>query len=333
MNKYKLLTTWKFNFRSPEDIDIDYFEKDKKNSLRYALSLIILLARMGRYDAFLYNNGRIDIIGLCFISKVFLRRRTLNVAFDLLLNRPVNLRQKFSAFVKQILLIGTDKLICVHKDTIGYQKYYKINNSKFHYVPFKANNYSVLSKFVPQDKGYVLACGTSHRDYATFIKAMNLLEYPTIIVLPKEVVAKYHNSSVDERKCSNNIRVIRHDFDRHTWNNYIANARIVVIPIKKGTLQAAGISVYLESMALSKPVVISEGVSTHGILTEDMAEIVPPEDLKSFILAIQKLWLNKEYRDRLGRRGKEYALSLGGSKRMMGDIVRMIVAFIDNTSQ
>ena len=74
-------------------------------------------------------------------------------------------------------------------------------------------------------------------------------------------------------------------------------------------------------MALGKPVVITEGVSTKGVLTNDMAVIVPAEDSEQLTLAIKKLWEDDEYRNRISSNGKDYALSLGGAKRLVEDIL------------
>jgi glycosyltransferase involved in cell wall biosynthesis len=287
---------------------------------------------MRRYNAFLVANPGIDIILICFLSKFIPYNKTLNVAFDVLLIRPETIKHKALAYVEQILFFGIDNFFCNHKDTAGYEKYYGINKEKFYYVPFKANNYSILSDFEIRDKGYVLANGASYRDYETFLKAVTKLGYPTKIILPAARVAKYHQTILDEKLCPENVSVIRHDFNMHTWNEYIANASMVVIPIKKGTLQSAGISVYFEAMALGKPIVITEGVSTRGILTKEVAEIVPAGDPGFLASSIEKLWENKEYRDRLAKNGKQFALSLKGAERMVKDILMGIYSFLEQSS-
>lgn len=328
MRKYNLLTTWKFTNRLPHKINIHYCELDRGSLWRYILSSFKLLMNIRKYDAFLVANPGIDNIIICFLSKFLSYKKSLNVAFDILLIRPETLKQKVLAYVEQILFFGIDKFFCVHKDTAGYEKHYRINKGKFHYVSFKANNYSMLSNFEIQDNGYVLAGGASYRDYDTFIRAIRKLGYPTKIVLPQADMAKYHQTVLDGQKCPDNVSIIRHDFDSHTWNEYIANARIVVVPIKKGTLQSAGISVFLESMALGKPVVITEGTSTRGILTKEVAEIVPSGDAECLVFAIKKIWENKDYQERIAKKGKEFALSLGGADRLVRDILEGVCFFL-----
>jgi glycosyltransferase involved in cell wall biosynthesis len=83
-------------------------------------------------------------------------------------------------------------------------------------------------------------------------------------------------------------------------------------------------------MALGKPVIISEGTSTRGILTKNEAEIVPSEDPDSLALAIKKIWDDKDYRECLAKNGKKYALSLGGEERLVKDILKGICFFLEN---
>ena len=321
MTKYKLLSTFHIINYLPNKIELEYFDLTNLRGFRLLLKLIKLLNKINKHDIFLVSNAGSLIMLTCFFYKVISRHRTMIVFWDTLLYRPIGMKSKILTMIKVILLKSVDWFYCNHRDTSGYEKYYKIPKNKFYYIPFKANNYYMLSEIEVGDKGYVLACGASHRDYQTFIKAINVLEYPTKILLPEKGIAAYHGSELSEKNISENLEIIRHNFDSRSWNKYLANAKIVVIPIKKGTLQSAGISVYLESMALGKPVVITEGVSTKGVLTNDVAVIVPAENSEQLALAIKKLWEDDEYRNRISSNGKNYALSLGGAKRLVEDML------------
>lgn len=331
MQKYKLLTAYKIINRLPEKFDVTYFGIDGYKGLKAIINLTRLWRKIKKYDVFLVSNPDIKIMVLCFILKIIPFCKTKIVFWDMLLVRPRDFKSKMVAYLERIFLARIDRFLVDHKDTEGYERYYKIPKYKFHYIPFKANNLSFLSELRPQDGGYVLSCGASHRDYKTFLEAIEMLGYPTKIVLPQKGVAKYHGTKLEEKQCPANVKIIRHDFNVNTWNEYLANARIVVIPIEPGTLQAAGISVYLEAMALGKPVVITEGVSTMGILRENMAEIVPGGNPTKMASSIRLLWENESYRGEISRRGREFALSLGGRDRMATDILENIASFLDAT--
>jgi glycosyltransferase involved in cell wall biosynthesis len=307
---------------------VDYFEWKRSNKFSYIIYAIKLLLRIRHYDAFLVFNPDTSAMIISFINKIIWRKKTTIIFFDTLLHAPYDFRSRIVTLFKSVLLNGADGLFCVHKDTLAYKKYFGLKQDKFYYIPFKANNYHLLEKYPPKDGGYALSCGASYRDFDTFLKAIRILDYPTKIVLPAKDTAKSHNTCLDERDLPENVEVIRHNYDCDSWNEYIANARLVVIPIQKRALQPAGISVYLEAMALSKPVIITEGASTRGILTRNEAEIVPSEDALCLARAMKKIWEDKDYRDSLAENGKKYALSLKGEERLVIDILEGVCLFV-----
>ena len=269
--------------------------------------------KIRKYDVFLVFNADADEMLLAFLNRFMWRHKTTVVFYDLNLHLPHNFKAKIFCFIKRVLLTGVDRFFCMHKDMSSYQRYYNVSENKCHYIPFKANNYHILSRYLPNDGDYVLSCGAeTTRDFNTLLKAITVLNYPCKVVLPAKDAAKIHNTYLDEGDFPKNVEIVRRNYDFNSWNQYPADARLVVIPIQKKALQPAGISVYLEAMALGKPVIISDSTSTRGILTENEAEIVPAEDPDSLALAIKKLWEDKDYRGRLAENGKKYALSLGG---------------------
>lgn len=316
----------------PDEIELDILPMPPSGKWGRVAQAIRVLKGLKRYDAFIAFNPDIDEAIVAFAAKWLLRRKTAIIFFDALLQRPVGLTGICKSRIKQALFTGVDRFFCVHKDTSGYQKYYGIDAAKFVYIPFKANNFHDRLKYVSRDEGYVLACGASLRDYRTFVEAVGRMKVPAKIMLPGKGVAVFHNTDLEEARLPSNVQVIRHDFDRNSWNQIIANARVVVIPIQKQAIQAAGISASLEAMAIGKPVVITEGVSTRGVLTGAEAEIVPAEDPAAMHQAIWRLWSDPEYREGLARRGQDYALSLGGVERLARDILQGTCAYVDGRS-
>lgn len=333
VRKFTILSNKEVTNWFPDQINLDYLRVAPAGKWQRVVNTIRLLRKINRYDAFIAFNPSSDEMFVAFVTKWMTQRRTLFVFFDMLIRRPVGPVETCKSIVKGILFSGVNKFFCVHKDTSGYQKYYKISPKKFLYVPFKANNYLDRLNYESRDGGYVLACGVSHRDYQTFIDAMGRLNLPAKIVLPQRDVAKFHHSVFDEEHLPMNVQVVRNDFDRISWYQHIANARVVVIPILRDAIQAAGISVCLEAMAIGKPVVITEGVSTRGMLTEQEAEIVAPADSRALGQAVAKLWNNPAYRERLAKGGQNYALSLGGNERLVKDILRHTCSCLEERAQ
>ncbi len=316
----------------PDEIELDYMPASPSGKWARVAYAVRLLKRLRKYDAFIAFNPDIDEAIVAFAAKRLLCFRASVIFFDALLQRPLGLKSVCKSMMKRVLFTGVDRFFCVHKDTSGYQRYYGIDAAKFVYVPFKANNFHDRFNYVSRDEGYVLACGASLRDYHTFVEAVSRLKVHAKIMLPGKGVAVFHHTELDEAQLPTNVEVIRHDFDRHSWNQVIANARVIVIPIQRHAIQAAGISACLEAMAIGKPVVITEGVSTRGMLTEREAAIVPAADPAAMQQAIGRLWNDPEYRELLARGGQDYALSLGGVERLAKDILKNACAFVDGKS-
>lgn len=309
-------------------ISVDPYAIDRQTRLRHFKSSCTLLLLLRKYDGLLVFNAGVDVTLIAFLARVLWRHRVSIFFYDTNLQAPRNIRTRIKCLIKAFLFSGVDKFLCMQKDTGGYESFYKIPRGKFVYIPFKANNVNILDKFVVTDGPYVLAAGASRRDYRTFIHAIEILGHPTIIVLPEASIAQFHNTDMDGRNLPQNVTVVRHNFEVNSWNTFLANARVVVVPIQQDAIQPAGISVYLEAMALGKPVVITDGPSTRDILTGEEAEIVPAADPGALAKAISRLWDNEGYRKLIGGRGREYALSLGGERRLLEDILKVMVGFL-----
>lgn len=325
MPRFRILSNVRLTNHFPLELELIYFEFKKSTIIEALWNVKRLLSLTTQVDALIILNPGIYEELVAFINKCVLRRKTITIFYDIILSRPDSLQEKIIGKIKSLLFSGVDKFFVVHKDTTGYERYYKIPKSKFMYIPFKANNYDVVDKYRCTDKGYVLVCGISQRDYETFIRAIEITNIPAKIVLPDRKMAKFHKTPSYEGRLPASIDMVTGKVDDHLWNQYIAEARIVVVPILERAIQAAGISVYLEAMALGKPVIVTEGVSTHGILSNE-AEIVPPGDSVALATCLKKLWEDKIYRDQLAYRGKTYALSLGNTTRLVKDILKNTMA-------
>ena len=120
--------------------------------------------------------------------------------------------------------------------------------------------------------------------------------------------------------------------DRLQWSTLIANSRFVVVPLLPGVIQPSGISVYLEAMVLGKPVIITRGASTEGILDESLALVIEPGDSGAMRSAITRLWNDAELRQTLSRNGKHYALGLLDHDRLVTDLRTIVCTALSSTS-
>ena len=292
-------------------------------SFRFPVSLVKEIWRARPVSVvFASIPGSGELLFMSLIKTIY-RKRIKTCVFDLVMREPGSIREGLFAWMKRKLLRSIDLFIFIHRDTSGYERAYGISREKCVYVPFKANNFDLVQSLVSIDGDYALALGTSQRDYRLLVDAVDDQPIRLKIVAPQANVST-HGARLGSDSLPPNIDRIDRSVDRIEWNTLIAQSRLVVIPILPGVLQPAGISVCLEAMMLGKPVIITRGTSTEGILDDNLALLVPPGDVDALRRAITRLWNDSELRSALSENGKRYALSLGNHERLLTDLRAVI---------
>ena len=95
----------------------------------------------------------------------------------------------------------------------------------------------------------------------------------------------------------------------------LRGARLVVLPMLRDRIRAAGISTYLNAMLLGKCVIISEGPGVSDVLSPEQAIFVPPEDPAALAGAIARAWEDRELRERTARARPPVCRVLSGIRR------------------
>jgi glycosyltransferase involved in cell wall biosynthesis len=259
---------------------------------------------------------------LCLLRWLFPFQRCKLVSLDQAFQAPVNWKQRWGVRLKRLLLRKVDRFILHFIDYEGYERFYGINPSRWSYVPFKVNSWEQLPPLaqLSADGEYVLCAGRSRRDLGTLAAAMRHVDHPGLLLHQKPSVLRSHGSDPDLGDLPNNLQAIEDDGNNENWLDYIQRAKVVVIPILPNTISPAGISTYILAMALRKCVIITEGPSTRGLLS-DQAILVPPNDPASLADAINRVWNDTELRTRIADSGRRYAEQLGGYDRLLSEVV------------
>lgn len=291
-------------------------------SRRFVPALVQLLRRTKSADAVFASNPRLPELVYLYLARKVCGARLRIFVFDLIMRAPQRMTERILSLPKRKMLTAIDFFLFIHRDISGYERHFAVRRERCIYVPFKANNLDLVDKITPCDGNYVLALGASQRDYRLLVNAVTNLDVKLKLLLPRESMQK-HNAVLGGELPAN-VEHIDSVVDRMTWNRYIAGSRMVVVPLLPGVVQPAGISVYLEAMAFGKPVVITRGSSTEGILGDDLAVLVEPGNVTQLRAAIWSLWRDPEQRRRLSVRSKAYAQSLGDHARLLNDIRSII---------
>jgi glycosyltransferase involved in cell wall biosynthesis len=302
---------------------------------KFAAALRLYL-RSFRYDAVVLNQPAGLLTILCALRTVLPRGKARLVVFDVILPRPADTTKgRLKAWLIRALLPQVDLFLLHVKDPGGLTTHYGISRETSRFVPFKVNRIEKLGALATPDRGYILAPGRSHRDYATFLSAMAALPYPALILMPasgRELAQ--HGTSFQGREVPPNVKIVHDDGTKDSWDNHLAGARLVVLPIRPDTLSAAGNSTYLLAMSMGKCVVTTDSPGARGIIEDGThALIVPPGDPDALREAVRRAWEDDDLRQRLARAGHAYALSLGGEERLHRDIVDEVVSLLERNSR
>jgi glycosyltransferase involved in cell wall biosynthesis len=273
------------------------------------------------YDGAFINIGTRWVLALCALKKVLPLGRLRILGVDMVLTRPTSLREVPYFLLKRWLFSGVDRFVFYFRDTAELSRVYRIPHDRLRYVPFKPNTLPELGALTPVDEGFLLACGRSNRDYRTLCEAMRGLPY-RCYVLVSNSEADQHGTDLSDLNPPPNVQLVSDDGSAESWNNWMARCRALVVPIVPGMLSPSGISAYLVAMALGKPVIITEGPATRGLLSDDTAVLVPPRDVARLRSAIVELQSDVRRRHAVAVAGRAYALSLGGEERLRADLRR-----------
>jgi glycosyltransferase involved in cell wall biosynthesis len=147
------------------------------------------------------------------------------------------------------------------------------------------------------DGGYVFAGGDSLRDYDTLIAAIEGLNVPVRIGTNNPLGALPPNMTGGP-------------VTPDEYNDLLANARVVVVPMRAAVRRGAGLITYVNAMALGKPVIVSDTPAAREYVEHERTGLlVPPEDAAALRRAIE--WAcdpaNADEVGEMGRRARESA--------------------------
>ena len=282
--------------------------------------LMSQLLRMWQFDAALIDCAVVELLVVCAFKRCFPFVRCAVVAVDMVLTKPAGVWGTAKFIVRRWLLGAVDDWIFYHRDTSALQQTYRIPSSKICFIPFKPNTRELLLQTPTSDQGYFIACGRSNRDYASLVTAFSSLPYRCVILAPWGNMGD-EVTSIDGVDRPSNVILESDDGTAVSWNRWIAGSTGVILPIEPGMLSPSGIGTYLVAMALGKPVVITDGPATRGLVDGGEAVVVPPSDPSAIKAAVTRLVEDPAYREQLSERGRKYALGLGGEERLRDDLL------------
>jgi len=287
------------------------------------------LANRGEERCFVFNGLSRKVWAIALLKAVLPNRRRKLVVVDMILSVPATWKDRLVVFLRSKLFSKVDLFISYARNTRGIEEAYGIPASRFMYVPFKVNDWEMVTSMEPEDRGYILVAGQTRRDFVTFKNAIEPLSVPIRIVAPPTSVLSQHGSPLDPAGWPEHVTFVRDAVTPETFMPQVAGARLVVLPILEKNITPSGISVCLVAMALRKCVVVSSGPVADGMIDDGQAIVVPAGDSTALRDAMVRAWTDSRLRAATAGRGFAYAMTLGDEKRLHGDIFAAIVRLCD----
>lgn len=252
-----------------------------------------------------------------------LRGRATVIASDTVLPPVRDFKASIKSKVVGYALRGVDGLIVHHRDLSGYVRSYGIDTAKAVFVSFKVNAWETLAEDVPQNAAEeVIVIGRSHRDIRTFFAAARRLpEVPFAWLRPPLPELGIHGSDGTDDIPPPNVRVLEDDGSRQSFVRFIRQAGAVLIPVRPETISAAGLSTFLDAMALGKCVIMTDCPAQRDFVPDNCAVIARAGDADSLASAVMKVWSDVEFRSQVSRNGHHFAIGLEGEDRYYRDLM------------
>lgn len=270
------------------------------------------VARAPGFDVILIDCDPWLTLKLCALFIPFWFRRKPIVAVDLVLRPPTTWMSRVASIFKKQLFLRVNHFIHYFRQLDNYEKYFGIGSDRSSYVPFKSNIKGRFAYTPNYDGEYVLCFGRSERDFDTFIRAVDKLPYPAAIPRPDFSLLRAHGAkfTIPLSELPPNLQFLEDDGSLENSIQIIGNAKLVVLSMIPDRSCASGISTYLTAMVLGKCVILTEGPGTSDVLM-DQALFVPPADSDRLAETIDRVWNDRELRERVAKSGYAYAESCG----------------------
>jgi glycosyltransferase involved in cell wall biosynthesis len=273
-----------------------------------------LFARRGRCHGVVTDGGSSGMI-FAWLQALCPWGRKPHVMIDCLWDRsPRPLAHWFKKVRVHLAARSVERFVVWSSHEVeDFARAFDLPREKLQFVPFHTTLHDY--DYEVRDDGYIFAGGNSDRDYRTLVEAVRPLAAPTWIATTKPGLL----SGVEVPGC---VRVEGTTVDG--FRRAMAAARLVVVPMRKGTLRSGGQQTLLNAMLMGKPT-IAVGRRWAGDYIDDGVNgmIADYEDAQGMREAIHKVLNDLESARRMGEQARARAADFT-TQRCMETIYNLV---------
>ncbi|HEV2488860.1 MAG TPA: glycosyltransferase family 4 protein [Candidatus Acidoferrales bacterium] len=245
------------------------------------------------YDAVVSGYERPAVL-FALLQRFCRRQRVPHVFLYVSFNLPESRLAKTlrRLLIRQIIAVACR--IVVHSKHQGreYARVFRSQLSKFSFVPYFSTTFG--ASYPTSEGGYVFAGGDYTRDYANLIEAVGPLPY-------RVVIAAFFRHYFKGIQIPPNVEILTTTPDG--FNELIAGANVIVVPLQGGLLHPGGHNTFLSAMALGKTVIVTDDGGAEDYIKDGETGVLirpgAPEELRR---SIRTLMENRELARSIGEK-------------------------------
>jgi glycosyltransferase involved in cell wall biosynthesis len=250
------------------------------------------LPRMKKYDVVVTWEGK-NGVPLAFLRSLSgIRKPPMMIINFVLKGQVVMDHLWFTRFAMR----SVDMIACVSKKEMEYYSAeLRLPLERFTQILTFHPDYH--RRIWPQYQDFILAAGRSHRDYKTFVQAVD--------GLPLKAIINARPFNIEGLSMPENVHC-NPFLPRDEFTNLVRNTRFAVLPLYPAK-HASGETFLLEAMSAGKPVIATETYSTVEFIQEGVnGFLVPAGDFGTMREKILFLYHNPDIAQRMGKAARKF---------------------------